>query len=90
MNETSTLVDSETYQAWLGQPETQWYLSKLQYRVRMLENGFSHGLWGLDSQTGRIDPETLVQRSIAASALNEIIENTQDYDWLLSLEGAEA
>ena len=90
MNETSTLVDSATYKAWLDRPETQWYLSKLEYRVRTLEFGFSHGTLGLDHDTGKIDPDALVQHSIAASALNEIIENTQDYDWLLSLEGAEA
>ena len=90
MSETSTLVDSETYLAWLGQPETQWYLSKLESRVRTLENGFSHGMLGLDSKTNKIDPDTLVQNSIAASALNEIIENSQNYDWIASLEEEEA
>ncbi len=89
MNETSTSVDKETYQAWLGRAETQWCLSKLKDRVRTLENGFSHGMLGLDPTTGKLDPNALVQQSIAASALNEIIDITQDYDSLIDLEEAE-
>ncbi len=83
MTGNTSSISSESYNQWLTRPETQWYLSVLKTRLETLEVGWSSGRLGMVDD--KLDPDALIQQTLTACVVRELLTLASDYDSMVEL-----